>query len=168
MDAETWEEVQKLQQLWQREEDMRYGFAQFPWSSVSTSSSSSRQNFVKKKEPIPDVKDSGISAEATLCMQKEGNDWDVYASLPTAIKALQTLYTAPRQLSFLAYFSESDVMIGKGGKQYFEDCWRQGNGRDGEVKFMAKTVPDTDHDSIVLAEKGCVEEVFREVKRLCG
>ena len=58
-------------------------------------------------------------------------------------------------------------MIGKGGQSYFEDCWRQGNIR-GEVDFVAKTVPDTDHDSIILAEKGCIEEVFGEVGKRDG
>jgi hypothetical protein len=58
-------------------------------------------------------------------------------------------------------------MIGKGGQQYFESCWKAAN-TSGEIDFVAKTVPDSDHDSIILAEKGCIEEVFMEVKRVCG
>ncbi|KAI4725807.1 hypothetical protein E4T49_06410 [Aureobasidium sp. EXF-10728] len=146
-DAETWEQVERLQQIWQREEDM-----------------------------------SGISAEATLCIQQDGKDWGVYASLPGAIEALQDICspshagsdhstndddTSGRNLSVLAWFAESDVVIGQGGKRYYEDCWRKVDGQ-GRVRFAAKTVAGTDHDSIVLAEKGCVEEVFREVKNSCG
>lgn len=58
-------------------------------------------------------------------------------------------------------------MIGKSGQEYFENCWKDGN-TQGVVEFMAKTVPDTDHDSIILPEKGCIEEVFGEVRRVCG
>ncbi|KAG9529475.1 hypothetical protein KCU93_g3523, partial [Aureobasidium melanogenum] len=75
--------------------------------------------------------------------------------------------THPRKLTFHVYFSSSDVMIGKGGQQYFESCWKAAN-TSGEIDFVAKTVPDSDHDSIILAEKGCIEEVFMEVKRVCG
>jgi hypothetical protein len=66
-------------------------------------------------------------------------------------------------------------MIGRGGQRYFEKCWREGNAegegnaeREGRVKFEAKVVDGADHDSIVLAEKGVVGAVFREVRRVCG
>lgn len=60
-------------------------------------------------------------------------------------------------------------MIGKGGQKYFEQCWKEGNA-DGEgiVRCEAKVVKGTDHDSIVLAEKGVLGDVFREVRRVCG
>lgn len=119
-------------------------------------------------------------------MQSKGKDWGVYASLPDAISALQRTYTTspghpppyttspahlsptathPRKLTFRVYFSSSDVMIGKGGQQYFENCWEQGNVQ-GDIEFVAKTVPDTDHDSIILPEKGWIEENFAEVRRV--
>ncbi|KAI4740458.1 hypothetical protein E4T50_09105 [Aureobasidium sp. EXF-12298] len=151
MSAEMREQVVKLQGLWQRGEDT-----------------------------------SAISADATLCMQKQGQDWGVYSSLPKAISVLETTFgtnpsptspdptnqpppssTHPRKLTFHVYFSSSDVMIGKGGQQYFESCWKAAN-TSGEIDFVAKTVPDSDHDSTILAEKGCIEEVFMEVKRVCG
>lgn len=112
-------------------------------------------------------------------MQKDGKNWGAYASLPDAISALQRTYTTspahppstttahPHKLTFKVYFSSSDVMIGKGGQQYFEDCWKQGN-TQGDIEFVAKTVPDSDHDSVILPEKGCIEEVFEEVKKVMG
>lgn len=110
-------------------------------------------------------------------MQQDAKDWGVYCSLPKTIDALKGVYgvdpstsassTNPRKLTFHVYFSSSDVMIGKGGQQYSEDCWRQGDTQK-EIEFVAKTVPETDHDSIILAEKGCIEEVFGEVGKRDG
>lgn len=131
---------------------------------------------------------SAISADATLCMQKDGEDWGVYSSLPKAIEVFKTTYTSeaqpqsitsgptpssssssfhPRRLTFAVYFSSSDVMIGKGGQQYFENCWKQGNA-DEKIEYKARTVPESDHDSIILPEKGWIKEVFGQVKKVCG
>jgi hypothetical protein len=110
---------------------------------------------------------SGISAEASLCCQNPGKDWGVYSSLPSAISLLRAHFQ--EALTFKAYFAETDVMIGQGGQKYFETCWREGNAEgEGRVKFEAKVVGGTDHDSIVLVEKGVVGDVFRGVKKLCG
>ena len=120
---------------------------------------------------------SGISVDSTLCIQRDGKDWGVYSSLPAAITALRDTYAPSGNsgvdnsstLVFKAYFAESDVMIGRGGREYFEKCWREGNvDGDGQVRFEAKVVEGADHDSIVLPEKGVIGEVFREIKRVCG
>lgn len=109
-------------------------------------------------------------------MQREGKDWGVYSSLPSCIDLLRSTYTpqsldgsSTPTLTLRAYFAESDALIGKGGQKYFEKCWKEGNVEgEGTVRFEAKIVEGTDHDSIVLAEKGVLEQVFREVRRLCG
>jgi hypothetical protein len=110
---------------------------------------------------------SGVSADASLCMQKEGRDWGVYSSLPSAISLLRRRFRDT--LTFRTYFAESDVMIGQGGQRYIEECWKEENA-EGErrVKSEAQVVDGTDHESIVLVEKGVVGDVFREVKKLCG
>jgi hypothetical protein len=113
------------------------------------------------------MRSSGISADSLLCIERDGKDWGVYSSLPSAISLLRGHLQG--NLTIKAYFAESDVMIGQGGQGYFEKCWREGN-VEGEVsiRFEAKAVEGTDHDSIVLTEKGVVGDVFREVKKLCG
>jgi hypothetical protein len=122
---------------------------------------------VVRVETMRLMNNSGVSADASLCMQTEGRDWGVYSSLPSAISLLRTQFQD--KLTVKAYFAESDVMIGRGGQEYFEKCWREGNAEgDGRVRFEAKVVDSTDHDSIVLVEKGVVGDVFREVKKLCG
>jgi hypothetical protein len=122
------------------------------------------------------MRSSGISADSLLCMQKEGKDWGVYSSLPSAIASLRNTYAsqsfeswATSTLTFRAYFAASDALIGQGGQRYFEQCWKEGNAEaEGKVRFEAKVVEGTDHDSIVLTEKGVIGDVFREVKKLCG
>lgn len=122
---------------------------------------------VRRVEFMLMERNSGISADSLLCIQREGKDWGVYSSLPSAISLLQGLSQGPFIVK--VYFAENDVMIGQGGQRYFEKCWKEGNGEgEGSVKFDAKTVEGTDHDSIVLTEKGVVGDVFREVKELCG
>jgi hypothetical protein len=158
MSASIWDEVGKLQQKWQGKEDMRYVFSHGSLGIMILTNN------------------SGISADSLLCMQKHGKYWGVYASLPSAIASLRNTYAAQSfessatpPLTFKAYFAASDALIGQGGQRYFEQCWREGNAEaEGKVRFEAKVVDGTDHDSIVLTEKGVIGDVFREVKRLCG
>ncbi|KEQ78591.1 hypothetical protein M438DRAFT_350338 [Aureobasidium pullulans EXF-150] len=110
---------------------------------------------------------SGISADANLCMQKDSKDWCTHTSLPTTISSLQQLYPQQsRPLTIRAYFAASDQIIGRGGQVYFEECWKRGNDAQGQVDFAAKGVDDTDHDNIPLVEKGCLGEIFKEIKDL--
>ncbi|KAI5197998.1 hypothetical protein E4T39_07008 [Aureobasidium subglaciale] len=111
---------------------------------------------------------SGISADAQLCMQKDAKDWGVYADLPSLISSLSGVYPQEtRKLTLQACYAETDVMIGKGGQEYFERCWAEGND-NAEVEFESRVVKGTDHDSILPAEKGCIEDIFKQVKRLNG
>lgn len=128
---------------------------------------------------------SGVSADATLCMQRTAKDWGAYSSLPSCIALLRTIYP-PRSpdtsytpqspdassigtLTLKVYFAESDALIGKGGQRYFEQCWKEGNVEgEGKVAFEASVVGGADHDSVVLAEKGVLGDVFSEVRRVCG
>jgi hypothetical protein len=113
------------------------------------------------------MSNSGISADSLLCIQRDGKDWGVYSSLPSAVTLLrehsQGVFTVK------VYFAETDVMIGKGGQGYFEKCWREGNVEgEGHVRFETKVVEGTDHDNIPLTEKGVIGDVFKEVKKLYG
>ena len=115
-------------------------------------------------------------------MQREGKDWGVYTSLPLCVDLLRSTYTpqspdasSTATLTLRVYFAESDALIGKGGQKYFEQCWEEGNGDaegngdgEGRIRFGASVVQGVDHDSIVLAEKGVLGDVFREVNRVCG
>ncbi|THZ15475.1 hypothetical protein D6C89_09709 [Aureobasidium pullulans] len=175
MSSKSWSEVCRLQGKYARLEDMRYAFAllcfAFSYSLPLVSFSSIfLLGIAYRKVAIlmpRDPYNSGISADANLCMQKDSKDWCTYTSLPTTISSLQKLYPQQsRPLTIRAYFAASDQIIGKGGQVYFEDCWKKGNDAQGQVDFAAKGVDDTDHDNIPLVEKRCLGEIFREIKGL--
>jgi len=83
------------------------------------------------------------------------------------------------KLRITAYFAETDAMIGKKGQIYFEECWKgsssssssnssssreSGGGGGGDdfrdvLNFSAATIPETDHDSVVLSAQ-VLEQIF--------
>ncbi|THY02793.1 hypothetical protein D6D03_04835 [Aureobasidium pullulans] len=175
MSSKSWSEVCKLQGKYARLEDMRYAFAllcfAFSYSLPLVSFSSifllgiayRKVTILMPRDPY----NSGISADANLCMQKDSKDWCTYTSLPTTISSLQQLYPQQsRPLTIRAYFAASDQIIGRGGQVYFEECWKRGNDAQGQVDFAAEAVDDTDHDNIPLVEKKCLGEIFKEIKDL--
>ncbi|KAI5242794.1 hypothetical protein E4T43_04567 [Aureobasidium subglaciale] len=163
MNKETWDEVGKLQVKYSGLEDKRWAFyGLYPFLLLL---------FLRPREKLYQLRESiisGISADAQLCMQKDARDWGVYANLPSLVASLAQAYPQDtRTLTLQACFAETDIMIGKGGQEYFVKCWKEGNG-NAAVEFESRVVKDTDHDSILPAEKGCIGEVFKQVKRLNG
>jgi hypothetical protein len=70
------------------------------------------------------------------------------------------------RLKVRLYFAESDVMIGKQGQKYFEDCWRA-NCVSEAVDHKSDELKGTNHDSVLVdMEKGALERIFREIKEL--
>lgn len=64
-----------------------------------------------------------------------------------------------------AFFAESDALIGKGGQEYFDRCWRQ-EGVEGWVRYEGRMLPGTDHDSVMGdVKKGALATIFAEVGR---
>ena len=63
----------------------------------------------------------------------------------------------------LAFFAASDLMIGKGGQEYFEKCWRQ-EGMAGKVDFESQICEGTDHDSVLVDFRlGALKKVFARI-----
>lgn len=70
------------------------------------------------------------------------------------------------RLKIEAWFAGSDVMIGKGGREFFERCW-EGEGVRGVVDFSSEVCPEADHDSVLVDfKKGALERVFRRAAEL--
>ena len=103
---------------------------------------------------------SGVSEDALLCMKKGGSFWGVYnTELPDYLNTLhQSLTESGRKLDYSAFFAESDVMIGKGGQDYFEQCWKSS-----PMDLRSFLVPRTNHETIVLPEKGCIAQVLEAI-----
>jgi hypothetical protein len=67
------------------------------------------------------------------------------------------------KLKVTAYFGESDLLIGKRGQIYVEDCWTGKEAGDFEdvLDFQTTTVGGADHDSVYL-NTNIMERVFAD------
>jgi hypothetical protein len=114
---------------------------------------------------------SGADEELKLCLRKGGDaSWGEavdYAKCVRRIAANEEVLLGGRReaarLIVNASFTGSDVMIGKRGQEYFENCWREGRGM---VDFTTKTFVGTDHDAVLVdLRKGALRGVFETVGR---
>ncbi|PGH26909.1 hypothetical protein AJ80_01492 [Polytolypa hystricis UAMH7299] len=125
----------------------------------------------------------GVNSETLICLKKcspeaWGKCWD-YSKFVNEFaererqrslergeeqSQLGTSSESKGKLKIQAYFAESDLMIGKKGQTYFEECW---DGKDKEFQelwdFDTATVKDTNHESI-LSAVDVLEGIFQEVK----
>ena len=119
---------------------------------------------------------TGANEEAKLCLRKcEDADWGDAADYVACIKSiaqnectLQQQNPSRAKLKVEAFFANSDIMSGKRGQEYFEQCWRQDLCKE-SVDFATKTYPDTNHDSVLMDyKKGALRDVFEKVAGLGG
>ena len=119
---------------------------------------------------------TGVNDEAKLCLRKcEDADWGEGQDYVACIRSiaqnermLQQQDPGGAKLKVEAFFSGSDIMIGKRGQEYFEQCWRQDVCKE-SLEFATKTYPDTNHDSVIMDyKKGALRDVFEKVARLGG
>lgn len=111
--------------------------------------------------------------EAKLCLKKDKDvSWgacDDYEDYMTALCAqereMRDANASMQKLKVQVFYAASDMMIGKGGQEYFDRLW----GRDGVeevIDFESKELPDTDHDSALLDQHaGAMERIFEQVAR---
>ena len=119
---------------------------------------------------------TGANEEAKLCLKKEGADgWMISEDYRTFVQSLVKLEQERKRsssdrsrLKVRVYFAEFDMMIGKGGQKYFEECWKQ-DGVSGNIDYDSQELPGTNHDSAMGDhKKGALKAVFEEVKRRSG
>ncbi|KAL1306060.1 hypothetical protein AAFC00_004186 [Neodothiora populina] len=118
---------------------------------------------------------SGISQEAMLCLKKGESPWGVCDDYPTYItrlveqlqvqQAARTEDSPAKKLRVMALFAQSDLLIGKGGQKYFEDCWRN-SVTDGMIEFESVLVPGTNHDTIFLPTNEGIGRVFSRLEEM--
>ena len=116
---------------------------------------------------------TAANQDALLCSKKcEPADWGVCWDYKQCVQTIveqersRESSSVKSELRVAAYFAEADVMIGKGGRTYFEECWRQ-PGVDEHIQFQSKELPGTDHDSALIdLKKGALEGIFAELGEL--
>jgi hypothetical protein len=116
----------------------------------------------------------GGNEEALLLLKKDPSiswgaceDYVAYTkTLNRREKERQTAGGERAKLKVRLYFAESDVMIGKKGQKFFEECWRS-NGDSDMIDLESSEMPGTNHDSVLVDfEKGALERIFKEIKAL--
>lgn len=116
---------------------------------------------------------SGVNDEAKLCLRKcQDADWgraqDYAACIRSIIqneRTFQQQHPGRAKLKVEAFFSGSDIMSGKRGQEYFEQCWQQDEFRE-SVEFTTRTYPEANHDSVIIDyKKGALRNAFEKVAK---
>lgn len=109
---------------------------------------------------------TAANEEAKLCLQKcsEGS-WGVVGDYRSCVKSVAEGRRGGVRLRIDACFASSDVMIGKGGQRFFEECWRQEGVGEG-VDYEGATFEGTNHDTVLTdsrhgALRDCLESLVR-------
>jgi len=118
----------------------------------------------------------GANEEVKMVLRKcEDADWGEATDYSSCIHKIAENEAArggrgpgAAKLRVEACFAGSDIMIGKRGQTYFEQCWQRDE-VTGKVDFATRTFPDADHDSLLVDQnKGALKVVFESIARLCG
>lgn len=114
---------------------------------------------------------TAANEEAKLCLKKgDSAIWgicDDYNEFVSSVCAQEKDWASAdassSKLKLRVYFAASDVMIGKGGQEYFKKCWQKG-GVSEVIDFESKELPGTDHDSALIdQDAGAMKIIFAEV-----
>lgn len=104
----------------------------------------------------------GSNSEALHCLKKAPpGSWEKcedYAQFVSDLAELERSRAADgrspaNKLRVRAYFATSDIIIGKGGQEYSESCWRGPSPGvfDDALDFDSSTIHGTDHDALVVS-----------------
>lgn len=114
----------------------------------------------------------GGNEDALFCSKgRDSVSWGVCEDYMACVKIItelqkERLAKDPRakQLRVRLHFAEDDVIIGRGGQRYFNECWQQ-NGVDDLVDVKSKEWPKSDHDSVLIElGKGALPSIFEGIK----
>lgn len=117
---------------------------------------------------------TGANEELKLCLRKcDDADWGEAADYSSCIRKIAVNEAAigsrepnAAKVNVEAFFGGSDIMIAKRGQEYFEQCW-QSDGVKGKVNFTTSTLPEANHDSLLIDQKkGALKIVFERIAEL--
>ena len=119
---------------------------------------------------------SGGADEAFITL-KRGDKWtwglfeDTDEAISKVVSQERSLVSArnsssnnsrPERLRIAVFFAESDIMIGKKGQEWFDQCWQSQDIAD-VVAYTSETVPKSSHETIGAPEKGIFARLFEEI-----
>ena len=116
---------------------------------------------------------TAANEELKLCLKKSGagSFWGACEDYGVFVKNLREKEQERRQsgptqpkLKVQVFFAESDMLIGKGGQMYLEQCWSR-HGVSDCVTFESKVLPGTNHETVIMdLKKGALKPLFEEIK----
>lgn len=103
----------------------------------------------------------GANEEALQCVRKgapwlECDDYTQFAK--NFAESEKRRGDTSGKIRMRAYFAESDVMIGKTGQKYFENCFK---GFEDVLNFDSATIMEENHDSVAFSPV-ILEKIFQE------
>lgn len=109
----------------------------------------------------------GATEDAILCLKKDGTGlWGVCEDyeqfVPLLVEKLKGTLGG-QQLILRAFWAEDDMMIGRGGAEYFDGCFGQ-EGVEECISYKGKVMKGTNHDNVVDDSEEALESVYQEVK----
>lgn len=113
----------------------------------------------------------GGNDEARLCLKSvEGSSWDAceeYVELVSKLKEFweKRVQEGGKKLRVKIVFGEEDIMIGKKGRQYWEDCWTQEKCGEG-MEVECGELKGSDHESVIDATKGVMSDMCAAVRAI--
>lgn len=113
----------------------------------------------------------GGNDEALLCSKARNTvSWHACEDYMTCMRTLSEMQKerlakdpSAEKMRVRLHFAESDIMIGKGGQKYFEECWEQ-DGFKEAVDVKSTEWPGSNHDSILSDAKGVLRSIFEDMK----
>ncbi|KAF2160171.1 hypothetical protein M409DRAFT_29466 [Zasmidium cellare ATCC 36951] len=114
----------------------------------------------------------GANDEALLCSKARGTiSWGACDDYMACIKTIaelqqQRLSKDPDAKKFRVrlHFAEDDIMIGKGGQKFFNECWQQ-SGIEEMVDVKSKEWPGSSHETVLVEfGKGALPSIFNDIK----
>lgn len=110
---------------------------------------------------------TGGNSETLLCVKTSHRDkWGGAQDLPQYLKRLveNIKQSGSPPWKVQAFFAESDMLIGEGGRKYFTDCW-QSSGISEVMSFEPKVCLETNHDTVVEPQFEMYTTAFAEMTK---
>lgn len=114
---------------------------------------------------------SAGNEDARLCLKMGGSKlWGACEDYPEFFQELLKVEQERKDadaskagLTFRTFYAESDIMIGKGGQKYFEECFRR-DGLPGPIDYQSKELPGTNHETILIeSDKSALPFIFTDI-----
>lgn len=113
---------------------------------------------------------AGGNDEARLCLKSNGEglvgvceNYERYVEVLRDQEKNRMGQDGEPKLKVSLHFAESDALIGKGGKEYFEKCWKQ-EGVGEVIEVRSTEHAGTNHESVLVDFKmGALKSVFEAV-----